>query len=175
MTEDGIDGLLSRIRALGTLDHVYHRGHRVDGPLSCTVAPAMPWNGPEMEVVLNLTLPGDLERLWTKTSGLRLFEDIKDGQWGLVLWGPAGALRKSPMEISRRKIDFRSGDLVVGEFLGDADLLVIRCDRGADDFGKAMIALEIDPRDEWPTVGKSTLEFLEKFIDASGDKFWEPL
>jgi hypothetical protein len=36
-----------------------------------------------------------------------------------------------------------------------------------------MIALPIDPRAEWETVGSSVANFLDQYLRASGDKFWE--
>lgn len=95
------------------------------------------------------------------------------GQWGLNLWGPAQALTNSPTEIARRTEDFWPRDLIIGEFLGDQVRLVIRCDLREDDFGSVLVELEIDPRKDWPTVGINPPDFLEQFVNASGDKFWE--
>jgi hypothetical protein len=63
--------------------------------------------------------------------------------------------------------------LVVGRFLGDSDLLVLRCDETAPDVGSTLIALPIDPRGDWPTVARSFREYLERLIAAEGDKYWE--
>jgi len=170
-----LDSLLSKVRQLDSPESVdSYSGRTSPLPVRCSVGPHEPWNREGLERRLDAAIPPDLALLWDRTSKLRLFEDIRYGQWGLVIWGPAHALRESPLEIVRRKKDFRRGDLVVGEFLGDAELLVVRCDRGADDFGNVTIALEIDPRDEWPIVGKSFIEFLDKYVAAAGDKFWEP-
>ena len=36
-----------------------------------------------------------------------------------------------------------------------------------------MIALPIDRRTEWDTVGSALTDFLDRYVQASGDKFWE--
>ena len=111
--------------------------------------------------------------MWNKTSGLRLFEDITYGQWGLILWSPDQVITEQEKRIAQRKEDFRSGDLLVGEFLGDADLLVLRCDRTSPDFGNVAIALPLDSREEWYIAANSLQSFLSQFLAAKGEKFWD--
>jgi len=73
---------------------------------------------------------------------------------------------------NERPDDFRTGDLMIGEFLGDSDLVMLRCDRSAADFGAAVVVLPIDRRNSWPRVGSSLLEFIEHFVQEGGQKFW---
>jgi len=127
-----------------------------------------------LETILGATLPDELVELWRQTSGLRLFEDAVYGQWGLVIWSVVEMMTKSPSEVARREVDFGPGDVVIGKFLGDQDRLMIRCEKRKNDFGSVLIELEMDPREEWPVVARSLSGFLEKFLSAWGDKFWEP-
>jgi hypothetical protein len=66
-------------------------------------------------------------------------------------------------EISR----FRSGDLVVGQFLGDQDLLI------ADDAGAVLVALPLDGRADWYRPARNIAAFLGQYVTANGAKFWE--
>jgi hypothetical protein len=63
---------------------------------------------------------------------------------------------------------------VIGKFLGDSDLLVIRADETQSDFGSVIVALPIDPRPDWYHVAKSLADFLEEFAQSGGQKFWTP-
>ncbi len=115
----------------------------------------------------------ELRVLWENVSSLRLFEDVRYGQWGLILWSPEQVVDAHRKHVKGREQDFRPGDVILGEFLGDSDLLVLRCDPEAEDYGSVLIALPIDPRAEWYRVGTSLLGFLMKFVEAQGEKFWE--
>ncbi len=116
--------------------------------------------------------PSDLADFWTIASTARLFEDISYGQWGLEILDPQAAATATKKYQSRRHEDFLAGDLVIGKFLGDSDLLIIRCDPACSDFGSILVALPIDRRNEWYKVADSLSSFLDIFIKASGDKVW---
>lgn len=118
-------------------------------------------------------LPPDLIEFWRTCESARLFEDRKYGQWGLVLLNPQESTERSNAFRERRARDYMSGDRIVGEFLGDSDLLIVRCDPAASDFGKIVVALPIDARDAWPVVAPSFSEFLNKYTEEKGNKFWE--
>lgn len=62
-------------------------------------------------------------------------------------------------------------DIVLGEFLGDSELLVFSPSATGD--RRYLIALPLDPRDDWFSAGKSVVEVLERLRDADGDKYWE--
>jgi hypothetical protein len=69
----------------------------------------------------------------------------------------------------RRPQDLGDGDIVVGEFLDSShDLLV----RSASD--GVLIGLSLDPRADWDRVGDDLGEFLERYADGWGNKFWQP-
>ncbi len=118
-------------------------------------------------------LPPELRTLWARVRSARLFEDVDHGQWGLVLLSPEEAERDTTAFRARRRRDSRDGDLVVGRFLGDRDLMVVRTDPAADDFGQIRIALPLDERSDWFTPAPSLGAFLRAFCAAEGAKFWE--
>jgi hypothetical protein len=102
-----------------------------------------------------------------------LFEDRNYGQWGLILYEPQEAETVTAKFRIQRARDFAEGDLVIGEFLGDSDLLVIRCDPQERDYGRVMVALPLDPRSDWYSVAGNLEAFLEEYERAEGAKFWE--
>ncbi len=116
--------------------------------------------------------PSDLVDFWRIARTARLFEDKSYGQWGLEILDPTSAIMATGRLRDRRFRDYVSGDLVIGRFLGDSDLLVIRCDPSCSDFGNVLVAPPIDPRHEWYKVAESLTAFLDLFIKAGGDKLW---
>lgn len=136
------------------------------------IVPAIARSSKYLETRLNISLPEDLQELWQKSNGLRLFEDKTYGQSGLTIWPPQKVLEQQ--QILRQGSDeFQSGDLIIGEFLGDSDLLVVRCDQNSDDFGQLIISLPIDHRSDWYYLPYLLPEFLQKIINSQGEKFWE--
>jgi len=143
--------------------------------LFSSFAPPSPWDQRKIEETLTLTLPPELVSLWNSTSSLRMFEDRHYGQWGLIIWSPAEVREQNPGErYDYRREEFRAGDLLVGEFLGDLERVLVRCERGSDDFGSVMIVAELDHRGDWFMPSRTILDFLEQFVAAEGEKFWEP-
>ena len=116
--------------------------------------------------------PEELRQFCREVATGRLFEDQEYGQWGLEILDPTQSVEVTGRFHQERQRDSRNGDLVVGRFLGDSDLLIVRCDPSADDFGVALIALPLDPRVEWDVVGESFGVFLEKYVTSGGEKFW---
>jgi len=170
MNEQDIEKLIHAIESIGVVD-----SPDVSIPMAmhCQVLPPQPWDKKAFEESVGITLPLAIIHLWDKTSGLRLFEDITYGQWGLILWSPNQVMTEQEKHIAQRKEDFHPGDLIVGEFLGDADLLVLRCDETSPDFGNVMIALPLDSREEWYLAANSLESFLSQFIATQGEKFWQ--
>jgi hypothetical protein len=117
-------------------------------------------------------LPLDITEFWEKARTARLFEDQVYGQWGLEIFDPREALDTTRQCKERRTRDYLDDDLVVGRFLGDSDLLVVRNDPTSIDFGTVIVALPIDPRADWYHVSKSFGEFLESFVNSGGEKYW---
>ena len=67
--------------------------------------------------------------------------------------------------------DAGPGDVIVGEFRGDLDLLIVRCDADAEDFGRATIRLPLDERASWP-AWDDLASFLDDFVAHDGEKYW---
>jgi hypothetical protein len=170
MKQQDIKKLVHAIESLGTVDST---DVSISMPMHSQVLPPQPWDKKAFDKLLGITLPFTIINLWNQTSGLRLFEDITYGQWGLILLSPNQIITEQEKRIAQRKSDFRPGDLIIGEFLGDADLLILRCDATSPDFGNVMIALPLDSREEWDLAGLTLESFLNQLIAANGDKFWE--
>jgi hypothetical protein len=112
-------------------------------------------------------IPPEVEELWRTYREAELFADVDYGQWGLRLLPPDGSAARTASEREERRDDFQDTDVVIGEFLGDQDLVVL------DALGQVRVALPLDPRSDWYRVGASLTEFLSRYVNASGDKYWE--
>lgn len=117
--------------------------------------------------------PDDLREFWSEAETARLFEDSEYGQWGLEILAPKQAAEFTHWLRAERRKDFIAGDLVVGRFLGDSEILIVRCDPQVDDYGRVQIGLPLDPRMDWEQAGETFGNFLENYAEARGDKFWE--
>jgi hypothetical protein len=71
-----------------------------------------------------------------------------------------------------RPADLRPDDIVLGEFLGDLELLVL----APSETGRRriLIALPLDRRADWLGAAQDLGEFLQRYFDRAGDKYWEP-
>lgn len=119
-----------------------------------------------------ISAPPDLEEFWQTTERAVLFED-EYGDWGLCLWGPDEALKKSE-ELRAQREDLRTGDLVFGRVLGEQTQVVMRCDPDDLDFGSVVMGRPDEPRNTWHTVTHDLGEFLSRYEAAQGTKIWEP-
>ena len=141
-------------------------------PLDSKILPPITKAVQDLEATLHISLPNDLRELWQKCNGLRLFEDKTYGQSGLIIWSPQKVLEQQQV-LKRNSDEFLDGDLIIGEFLGDSDLLVVRCDQDSDDFEQVIISLPIDHRSDWYYLPYLLPEFLQKLTNSQGQKFWE--
>jgi hypothetical protein len=164
-----IDAILSKIEQLGTIELA---DMAIAMPLNSEIAPPIPRSTQALETRLNISLPEDLQELWQKCNGLHLFEDKTYRQSGLIIWSPQEVLEKQ-QTLRKHSNEFEPEDLIIGEFLGDSDLLIARCNPNSSDFGQIIIALPIDHRKEWYYLAHSLPEFLQRFITSQGEKFWE--
>ena len=164
-----IDALLKNIEQLGRieLDDI-----AINMPLDSEIVPMIARSTKDIATLLNISLPNDFQKLWQRCNGLRLLEDKIYGQSGLIIWSPQKVLEQQ-QALRRNSDEFQDGDLIIGEFLGDSDLLVVRCDQNSDDFGQLVISLPIDHRSDWYYLPYLLPEFLQKFINSQGEKFWE--
>ena len=78
-------------------------------------------------------LPSDAVELWLACRDARLFEDAEYGQWGLALFSPDGSSKRTALERRSRPSEIWTDDVVIGEFLGDQELLVIAPSEGGND------------------------------------------
>jgi hypothetical protein len=115
-------------------------------------------------------LPGELREFWRQSRAARLFEDIDYGQWGLRILAPGESSERTAGERRDRPHDVRPTDLVVGEFIGDQELLVLASDEGGCE---VLVSLPLDPRSDWYRVDLSFGCFLDGYLSAAGEKFWE--
>lgn len=169
----GFPHLLAEIRRVGNPARRHHRGEPTPFALACGLEPPAGWDARMIEASLNLRLPSDLHDLWDLTGGIRLFVDEEYGQWGLVIWASEVALQRTLAEIDARPNEYRPGDVVIGEFLGDGDLLLVRCATSESAFGTVVVAQPIDPRSEWDVVATSLGRFVERYLEVEGDKYWQ--
>jgi len=171
MHMESIKQLVSQFRSIRS----YHPpGLPIPQEQRCVVLPYLEWDPDHVQQVLSIVLPADLRALWSETCGLVLFEDITFGQWGLVVWSPDTTCTRHLRKVLQRKPGaFLPGDLVIGEFLGDSDLVVIRCDPSEPDVGSVMVAPPGYTHADWYRPAQSLTEFLGKFLQSNGGKFWE--
>jgi hypothetical protein len=117
------------------------------------------------------TVPLDVLEFWSECRGARLFEDLDHGQWGLVLLDPSTSARRTAQERRDRPRELFRDDIVIGEFLGDQDLLVVApAESGAR---RVLVPLPLDTRSDWYGVGTDLANFLDRYVAAKGEKFWE--
>jgi hypothetical protein len=113
----------------------------------------------------------ELRSLWSASREAWLFEDVEHGQWGLHLLSPLDSPSRTEAERTQRYDDFRYDDVVVGELLGDAELLV---HAPSEERGRRyLIALPLDARQDLFSVGADLGEVLRRLLESDGDKFWE--
>jgi hypothetical protein len=106
--------------------------------------------------------------LWRAVGTADLFIDVEYGQWGLHLLSPLESARRTAAEHEARPDDYAEGDIVLGEFLGDQELLVL-----SPGDGGTLVALPLDKRDQWYSAAPTLVGFLARYYEAHGDKFWE--
>jgi hypothetical protein len=126
------------------------------------------------EQLMGLQIPAELREFWRNASTAKIFEDVEYGQWGLQILSPSESeLVTNDEKNGYRSKSFRPGDLVVGQFIGDGQLLIVRCDPAMADFGSIVIAEEIYGREDWSIAARDFSEFLNKYANANGDMYWE--
>jgi hypothetical protein len=141
----------------------------------CKVLDPVPWNRGEVERELGIEVPPALAELWNLCGGLILYEDDTFRQRGLVVRAPPDPdvfiLNREYREDYPK--DALPGDLIFARFWGDRERPLFRCDKTAADYGTIVIVAEMDSRDEWSTAAHSLEEFLIRFMDANGEKYWD--
>lgn len=109
-----------------------------------------------------------------ETDGAKLFYDKIYGQAGMYLYETDIIYKKNlEWHNSYMKQDLLPTDLIIGEFFGDNDLVVLRCDNRFDDYGYIIISLPLDERKDWYFTNDNFESFLVKFCNNEGVKYWE--
>lgn len=126
----------------------------------------------QVELALpEVPVPSDASELWEVCCGARLFADVSYGQWGLVLLDPFSSAARTAHEKETRPAEYRQDDLIIGEFLGDSDVVVLCPSESGS--RRVLIAPPLDPRDTWFAVGPDLADLVTAFFHANGEKFWE--
>lgn len=119
-------------------------------------------------------LPLEYNKFLLISDGAFLFLDEKYGQAGLNLYSLEDLETKINFWLSSyRSNSLIKGDLIIGEFLGDSDFVILRCDQEADDYGTIIISHPYDERRNWFYVKGGFTKFLSDFVRAEGYKYWE--
>ncbi|HEX6468966.1 MAG TPA: hypothetical protein VF069_07690 [Streptosporangiaceae bacterium] len=109
--------------------------------------------------------------LWVECREAELFRDVEYGQWGLRILSPSKSAKRTVEEAFERPEDIRSDDVVIGEFLGDQELLILSPSEQGN--RAVLVSLPLDPRNEWHAVGSSLEAFFVQYLKSQGEKFWE--
>lgn len=115
--------------------------------------------------------PTELADAWSVSRESRLFEDVEYGQWGLVLLSPTASMQRTAEQRVERPEAYRPDDVVIGEFLGDLELLIFAPSEEGD--RRIMVALPLDDRHDWYAAATSLAQFLENYLASYGAKYWE--
>lgn len=109
-----------------------------------------------------------------EANGAKLFYDKAYGQAGMYLYGTDVIYEKNlEWRSSYLSQDLLPTDLIIGEFFGDSDLVVLRCDKNSDDYGNVVILLPLDERKDWYFLDENFESFLVNFCNNEGVKYWE--
>lgn len=148
--------------------HASHRGEKTVFKLVCEFSLG---TIEDIDQIMPFEIPKSLKEFWRTSEKTILFKDSEFSQWGLEILSPREAILLTNEQKSERPEDIQKTDLIIGRFLGDSDLLVISCDM--NDFESLYIALPIETRESWPKIAMNFNEFLMKYSNSEGEKYWE--
>ncbi|BBX83736.1 hypothetical protein [Mycolicibacterium aubagnense] len=106
-----------------------------------------------------------LRALWSRTSGGPLLVDEQFGICGLMLYSPEESRNRATDRVEAG-YEISAGDWVLGEFVGDTDMLVIDAD------GAVLISTGSYPRDNWYWF-ESLSDMLSRYVAEHAEKYWE--
>lgn len=152
------------------LKHAVHRGEKTLFQFRCILNNGI---SPDRLGDIDLSLPKEFKEFLLVSNGADLFKDEEYGQWGVRIFSINELQSSNKYYRELRPKDFAKGDLIIGEFYGDSDLLLLRCDSESKDYGAVLIALPFDNRSDWPCVSVNFENFLNDYVNSEGDKFWE--
>ncbi len=147
-----------------------HRGTEIPFKLCCSLN-----DGVEESRLssVDVNFPKEAKELYLTADGAALFKDDEYGQWGLRLFRFDEVDDQTSRYLRERSKDSIAGDRIIGEFTGDSDLLLLRCDPQSNDFGSVIVVSAIDQRTNWDVAAKDLGSFLQKYYTFQGDKYWE--
>lgn len=173
---ESVENLITRMREIwATPASAIHRGEECPFKLRCDFesGPAASSEISELADRLQIEVPPDILNFWSVCNSALLFEDVKYGQWGLNIMSPADSMAATNCYQKERPNDALAGDLIIGKFLGDSDLLLLRSNKNCEDYSSVMIVLPMDHRKDWAVPAKSLNAFIEMYELNHGDKYWE--
>lgn len=157
-----IAAILERCVSRGVITPPYEKRIRV----VCKLEP--PATAAEVEAApMHARTHSDLVDLWQTTRQAELFVDVVHGQWGLRLLSPDQSSALTAREMHERPEDMHVDDVVIGKFIGDDELLLLEGD------GTVRVEWPIDGREDWPRPARSLREFLGRYAQGVGAKYWE--
>ena len=109
--------------------------------------------------------PTQLRELWLRTAGGPLLVDEQFGICGLMLYSPEESRNRATDRVEAG-YEISAGDWVLGEFVGDTDMLVIDAD------GAVLISAGSYPRDSWYRF-ESLSDVLSRYVEEHAEKYWE--
>ena len=119
---------------------------------------------------LETNIPSELAEFYYEADGGTFFKDVDFEQWGMKIY-PFDELEPMNEYTRTWKENLLSSDMIIAEFLGDLDLLIISCDE--TDYGQVIVAISIYERKNWYFLKMNFIDFLEKYIENEGNKFWQ--
>jgi len=164
-----IPDTLEQLKGWKAPREAFHSGQKIPFLLACYLS-----DHPASETEIAQVEGGpDLKTFWRLVSEAELFRDDSYGQWGLKILPPLEVVQTSEQERQERPDDMCESDLVIGEFIGDSDQLLIDTSRSEKGEYPVLVKLPIDAREEWSVVAGSFAEFLSRYVSAQGQKYWE--
>ncbi len=134
--------------------------------LRCTIhEPATPR---EIDEAWKHGVNDEARALWLLCGEALLFEEPDYGQWGLHLLGPAASAARTAYEQAERPEDIRPSDVVIAEWLGDLELVVLA---GTDE--QVLAAEPLDERSQWTKVAPNIATLLCNLVASDGERYWE--
>ena len=113
------------------------------------------------------SLHPDLFELWMTCGEAELFIDVERGRWGLKILSPTDAAERTEFERRERPTDLEPGDVVLGELQDAEGLLVVTASGGV------FVALPLDYRSDWRRAGDNLGQFLARYVESEGRRFWD--
>lgn len=124
-------------------------------------------------IAIHGDFPGDLVEMWSAFEESFLFFDSRKTIWGLHLLSHEASANATKAFSQEAYTQFIPGDVIIGEFLGDLDRLLVRCDSKTPDYGHIIAVLPDGLRCEWFQIADSLFDFMSNYEKLEGEKFWE--